>query len=221
MWGFIALVLCVLLLLKAISGKLKINAAERVFDKIDIPCSILLIVVIVIHCITTIKVWDTRNVTVLVSGFLAAGMIIVLVAGYFLKAGLRERWKVLYRRCVLFLTLIVAGHLALFAADFASYKKNISAIEIAGIDADRLKDGLYEGEYDAGYIYAKVRVAVENGRIKDIKILEHDHERGKAAEAIIDRIIEQQSTRVDAVTGATNSSLVIVKAIENALGKGK
>ncbi|NLC17917.1 MAG: FMN-binding protein [Clostridiales bacterium] len=119
------------------------------------------------------------------------------------------------------MVLLVAGHIALFAADFASYKKSISAIEIAGMDADRLKDGVYEGEYDAGYIYAKVSVVVENGRIRDIKILEHDHERGKAAEAIIERIIEQQSTRVDAVTGATNSSLVIMKAIENALGKGK
>jgi len=221
MWGIIALVLCVLLLLKAISGKLKINAAERVFDKIDIPCSILLIVVIVIHCITTIKVWDTRNVMVLVSGFLAAGMIIVLTAGYFLKARLRDRWNLLDRRGALLMVLLVAGHIALFAADFASYKKSISAIEIAGMDADRLKDGVYEGEYDAGYIYAKVSVVVENGRIRDIKILKHDNERGKAAEAIIERIIEQQSTRVDAVTGATNSSLVIMKAIENALGKGK
>ena len=85
------------------------------------------------------------------------------------------------------------------------------------MDTSNVKDGTYDGEYDAGYIYAKVEVTVSNGEILGIRILEHENERGTPAETIINRIIEQQNTKVDAVSSATNSSLVIEKAVENAL----
>lgn len=39
----------------------------------------------------------------------------------------------------------------------------------------------------------------------------------KVAETIIDKIIDEQKIDVDAVSGATNSSTVIKKAVENAL----
>ncbi|MGD9567753.1 MAG: FMN-binding protein [Sedimentibacter sp.] len=42
-------------------------------------------------------------------------------------------------------------------------------------------------------------------------------ERGKAAEIVINSIVKQQNIKVDAVTGATNSSKIIMKAVENAL----
>ncbi|MCI8299875.1 MAG: FMN-binding protein, partial [Lachnospiraceae bacterium] len=41
--------------------------------------------------------------------------------------------------------------------------------------------------------------------------------RGSRAEVVVDRIIEEQKIEVDAVSGATNSSTVIKKAVENAL----
>ncbi len=41
--------------------------------------------------------------------------------------------------------------------------------------------------------------------------------RGSRAEVVVDRIIEEQKIDVDAVSGATNSSTVIKKAVENAL----
>ena len=67
------------------------------------------------------------------------------------------------------------------------------------------------------FVYAKVEVTVQNGVITNIDILEHKNERGKAAEIVTDRIIAEQKTDVDAVSGATNSSTVIKKAVENAL----
>ena len=56
-----------------------------------------------------------------------------------------------------------------------------------------------------------------DGKISDIEIWEHRNERGGKAESIIEDILEEQRIDVDAVTGATNSSLVIEKACENAL----
>ena len=60
-------------------------------------------------------------------------------------------------------------------------------------------------------------VTVQNGAITNIDILEHKNGRGSSAEAVVDRIIEEQKIEVDAVSGATNSSAVIKKAVENAL----
>ena len=39
--------------------------------------------------------------------------------------------------------------------------------------------GVYIGEYDVNFIYAKVEVTVQNGEITNINILEHRNERGK------------------------------------------
>ena len=67
------------------------------------------------------------------------------------------------------------------------------------------------------FVYAKVEVTVQNGVIAGIDILEHKNGRGSRAEVVVDRIIEEQKIEVDAVSGATNSSTVIKKAVENAL----
>ncbi len=51
----------------------------------------------------------------------------------------------------------------------------------------------------------------------NIDILEHKNGRGKPAEIVVDRMVEEQKIDVDAVSGATNSSIVIKKSVENAL----
>ncbi|WP_090446333.1 FMN-binding protein [Natronincola peptidivorans] len=96
------------------------------------------------------------------------------------------------------------------------YRNTIRAIEIEGIELSKVVDGVYEGFSDGLLVSAKVWVTVENHRITDIQ-LEHHHDRGIAAEVLVDKVLENQSTKVDIVTGATSSSKVILKAIENAL----
>jgi len=106
---------------------------------------------------------------------------------------------------------------AVYLKNVADYKRAIGETTFDEIDIADVSDGIYIGEYDVNFIYAKVEVTVENGKIVSINILKHRHERGKAAEAIIDKIIDEQKIDVDAVSGATNSSTVIKKAVENAL----
>ncbi|MDD3570509.1 MAG: FMN-binding protein [Lachnospiraceae bacterium] len=114
---------------------------------------------------------------------------------------------------------IIAG-LAIYGIDFFNYKSKISSIQLHEIAFSDIADGQYLGEYDAGYIYAKVQVNVENGSVQNIILLEHKNERGKAAEQIVSTIVDTQTFPVDAVSSATNSSLVIQKAVENALEGG-
>lgn len=104
----------------------------------------------------------------------------------------------------------------------ADYKQAVKETVLDDIDISEIPDGVYEGEYDVNFIYAKVEVTVQEGVIANITILQHKNGRGKSAEIITDRIVEEQKTDVDAISGATNSSVVIKKAVENALkGKGR
>ena len=110
---------------------------------------------------------------------------------------------------------------AVYLKNVADYKRAIKETAFDEIDIADVSDGIYIGEYDVNFIYAKVEVTVEDGEIVSINILEHRHERGKAAEKVIEKIIEEQKIDVDAVSGATNSSTVIKKAVENALNGGQ
>jgi len=81
-------------------------------------------------------------------------------------------------------------------------------------------DGVYEGSYRGGPNKALVKVTIKDNTIVNIEIAEHKALKGKKAELpILKRIIENQSTDVDAVSGATNSSRVIMNAVQKAIEK--
>jgi len=83
-----------------------------------------------------------------------------------------------------------------------------------------LMDGVYEGEESHGPNKAVVRVTIKDNRITEIEVLQNWGMRAKRTDpAIPDRIVREQSTNVDAVTGATNSSRVIMNAVYNAVLK--
>lgn len=117
--------------------------------------------------------------------------------------------------CLVF-TLI---HVIYYFVDLGNYQTAINSITISEVDLSEIRDGEYIGEYDAGFIYAKVKVTVNNHMITDVELLKHNHERGAKAEAIVENIVNEQKIDVDTISSATNSSKVIKKACLNALSK--
>ena len=97
------------------------------------------------------------------------------------------------------------------------YTRAVKESTIEEVNISDIPDGVYIGEYDVNFIYAKVEVDVSGGKIIDVRILEHRQERGKAAEAVANEIVDEQRIDVDTVSGAMNSSIVIKKAVEVAL----
>lgn len=122
---------------------------------------------------------------------------------------------------IMFLLLVGFVLGILYLKSVADYKKAVKETTFEDIHISDIPDGVYVGEYDVDFIYAKVEVTVQNGEITNINILEHRHERGKTAEVITDSIVDEQKIDVDAISGATNSSTVIKKAVENALKSRK
>lgn len=71
-----------------------------------------------------------------------------------------------------------------------------------------------------GPVVVDVRVTMKSGRIEDIDIIRHQNGLGESANAIIDDMLKQNTYDVDAVSGATVSSEIIMNAVNNALQKG-
>ena len=115
--------------------------------------------------------------------------------------------------------VIIIGLIITFSIlmKYKNYQDKVDSMIFSDIDLSTIADGVYVGESDTGVIYVKTEVTVKNGKLLSINLIEHRHERGEAAEIIVDHMIQEQRTDVDAITSATNSSKVIRKAVENAL----
>ena len=118
--------------------------------------------------------------------------------------------------------LLVIGLFAggLYLRSISDYKTKVAALTFDEIDLTKVEDGVYEGQCDTGVVRVRVQVTVRNHQLESIELLEHENGRGAPAEAILDQMVQEQTTAVDAVSGATCSSKVIRKAVENALAKG-
>ena len=88
----------------------------------------------------------------------------------------------------------------------------LEEINLAGV-----ADGLYRGSYTAFPVAVEVEVNVNEQVITAIELLKHQNGQGGAAEVILDDVIVAQSLEVDTVSGATYSSMFILKAVEDAL----
>ncbi|MDO5521877.1 MAG: FMN-binding protein [bacterium] len=193
---------------------------KHIVSKLHIPIGVGVIIIILVHMLMTYSVWNARALLIMLSGGVTALAILAMAASYLFRKKLKGNWIKLHRVIAVVILVGLVSHIITYYVDFCSYKKGVRKIEISNVDLSAIKDGDYEGEYDVGYIKAKVMVKVKEQRIVSIKILEHKTERGKKAEKITEDIIEKQNVTVDTVSGATNSSLVIQKAVEAALLKG-
>jgi uncharacterized protein with FMN-binding domain len=109
---------------------------------------------------------------------------------------------------------------AVFLFLAASCATGFASIQAEMPDLSGKADGIYRGEYDLPKAPVRVTldVRIQNTKITGIEIVKHIRSPiGKKAEKITDQIIEKQSLRVDAITGATGSSKAILKAVEDAL----
>ena len=120
------------------------------------------------------------------------------------------------------LVVVVASVWGLkYYSDYLKYQKAVEALTIEALDLSEVGDGVYKGAFDAYLVGAQVEVTVKDHKIMDILLIEHKNERGSSAEAIVERVLTSNSLQVDAISGATNSSRIILKAIELALIQGR
>ena len=99
----------------------------------------------------------------------------------------------------------------------ASMKKNLAKIENKDIDMETVEDGIFEGHSELAPVKVDVKVLVENHKLIKVELLRHECGLGHPADVIVDKMVEQNTWDVDAVSGATVSSEIIKNAVNKAL----
>jgi len=131
---------------------------------------------------------------------------------------MKKRTKIIIACAVGLIAVISIGMFALSRG--LSY---MEAIELHGINMAAVSDGSHTGIFEHGRFTNTLTVHVQGGRIMGISI--DDDVWGawvtNASGEVIDRVIEAQDTRIDAVAGATVTTTAYLKAIENALIGGE
>lgn len=98
-------------------------------------------------------------------------------------------------------------------------QKEIAEIQLIMPDLRYTNSGNYFGTASTRMVEAEVAVTIRDKRIEKVDLIDHETGFGKKAEALTDSVVHYQSIELDAVSGATASSKVILKAIENAVNK--
>lgn len=144
-------------------------------------------------------------------------MAFIIVSSYYMRKRIGAKWITVHTIVTLGLAICLAGHVYIGIHSLLVYKEQVINISISDIDFQEVADGTYIGEENVGYISCKDKVTVKNHVLVSVDILEHNNEPGKPAEAVTEELVQKQRIRVDEITGASNSSKVIMKAVENSL----
>ena len=94
---------------------------------------------------------------------------------------------------------------------------DVLKVSIDDVDLSAIPDGDYVGSYDNFRWSNKVEVIIENHSITGIVPIKIQDSRDDIVKTLTERIINQQTPNVDAVSGATASSNGFLKAVETAL----
>lgn len=127
--------------------------------------------------------------------------------------------KKVIRIAVIFLCIVFIGVVG-FKTWSAKLVKEARELEDIFIDLSKVEDGTYEGHSELGPVIVDVKVTVKKGKIEEIEIVNHQNGLGQSANVIVDEMVDKNTYDVDAVSGATVSSEIIMNAVNNALQKG-
>ncbi len=116
---------------------------------------------------------------------------------------------------IIILIVIIGG--IIISGMVRNLENFIADVDIKPVELSQVDDGTFKGKTNAGIIQVVLEVDVKDHEIRDIRILKHRNGQGADAEKLIPAVIKEQRIDLDAITGATYSSLAIQNAIYDAL----
>jgi uncharacterized protein with FMN-binding domain len=127
-----------------------------------------------------------------------------------------KKKKIVLSVLAVVLVAVIAG-VILISSYISRLNDRIASLTVSDVDLSQISDGTYDGQYSVFPVSAEVKVTVQDHAITQIELVKHENGKGAAAEVLPEKVVEAQSLNVDAIAGATHSSKVILKAIEDAL----
>lgn len=94
------------------------------------------------------------------------------------------------------------------------------ALEINPVNLSELSDGTYNGEYKGGRWTNEVNVTVKDHKITGIEIVKDVlFPKPEFTAELVDKVLEKQSPKIDAISGSTVTCKAYLKSMDNALNK--
>lgn len=121
--------------------------------------------------------------------------------------------------CIVIVIIVLFCGIGVFMRSWVSqtYKR---LDEVATVNLADVADGIYVGIEETELVKVTVKVEVKDHTIQDIQLIRHINGKGEPAEAMILEMIGENTSEVDAVSGATLSSKTIRAAVRKALAQG-
>ena len=166
-----------------------INPFTDLFRKSLVTNVLILSLLLIIFFISTLKPFGTRSSDFLADNKIARISIISLIV---LSAG-----------------FFIMGWVNL---------NRLRTLPVRSPELSAISDGIYTGAFGAGGGIYLVEVEIDNHRISRLNLeTDRDSKYVEYARPVINRVMEEQTLNVDAITGATTTSKCILKAVETAL----
>ena len=102
---------------------------------------------------------------------------------------------------------------------FPAFLLRPEPLQVGSAELGAIADGTYIGVCQNKILFAVVQVEIQDHEIVNIEVIEHKTAYMAQAKQIAEAVCDEQSLKVDAISGATLTSDTVLKAIENALGK--
>jgi uncharacterized protein with FMN-binding domain len=116
---------------------------------------------------------------------------------------------------------IALASIIVYAGAQSRFGSIISRTDVRGMALGGTADGSWIGTVTEGEVSATVEVTVNGGKITDLRLIGARNVDTPVAQDIFNLVKAAQATDVEAVSGATASSKVLLKAIEEALQSHK
>ena len=101
-----------------------------------------------------------------------------------------------------------------------SYYKQAAKLPFYNVQPEQVEDGTYRGKMYTRFLHAQVDVTVADHKLTKIEIVENEGSFGKKIEPLFDKMIEQNTSVVEAVEGEELASIVFIACVDDALKKG-
>jgi len=125
------------------------------------------------------------------------------------------------KKALLIVGIIIAALVAAMAIGTLNGMGYVRRMTVNPIDLSKIADGVYAGSFKKGRFSYSVEVAVKDHRIQAVKPTDPKQVTSPIIEQIFARIVQDQSVRVDTVSGASLTTKAVSKAAENALSPAR
>lgn len=123
-------------------------------------------------------------------------------------------------RTILIVICVVLTFIMYMQRRTRNYYKQAAKLPFYNVQPEQVEDGTYRGKIYTNFLHVQLDVTVTDHKLTKIEIIENEGAYGKKVAPILDEMIAQNSSVVQAVQGEELASIVFVACVDDALRKG-